>query len=216
MRRRTFDVLLSAGGFVVTIALVVAGVLAFVGYSFANNNVSKQLSQQNITFPAKGSDSIKDPKIAPYLTRYAGQKLTTGAQAQAYADHFIAVHIAEMGTGPSKGLTYAELGTFAKPLQTQIAALPKGDPQIAGLQAQLDAVQQQRDTVFKGETLRGLLLNAYAWWKVGQIGLWASIVSFVLAGVMALLTILGVVHLRRTDPTKEFLAPTVELHKATA
>jgi hypothetical protein len=217
MRRRTFDVLLSAGGFVITLTLVVAGILAFVGYSFANNNVTSQLSQQKITFPAKGSDSIKDPRIAPYLTKYAGQKLTTGAQAEVYADHFIAVHIADQGKGTSyAGKTYSELGGVQGGLRTQIAALSPTDPKAVALQKQLDDVSQVRDTVFKGETLRGLLLNAFAWWKVGQIGLWASIVSFVLAGVMALLTGLGVIHLRRTDPEREFLAPAVEIHKATA
>src|SRR6266540_3107392 len=57
-------------------------------------------------------------------------------------------------------------------------------------------------TLFRGETLRGLLLNAYAFWKVGQIALVASIASFALAGVMLLLTVLGFWHLRRVGPTE--------------
>ena len=217
MRRRTFDTLMATGGAVITVTLVLAGVLAFVGYSFANNNVTKQLSQQQIAFPPKGP-AIADPRIAPYLTKYAGQKLTTGAQARAYADHFIAVHIADQGKGTSyEGKTFSQLGTVQSGFRAQIAALKPTDPAVAGLQAQLDAVTQVRDTVFKGETLRGLLLNAFAWWQVGQIGLWAAIGAFAVAGVMALLTALGFVHRRKVSPEEEILAPPVQIaHAATA
>jgi hypothetical protein len=214
MRRRTFDTLMATGGAVITVALVLAGVLAFVGYSFANNNVTKQLSQQQIVFPPKGP-AIADPRIAPYLTQYAGQKLTTGAQARAYADHFIAVHVSDLGKGTSyEGKTYSELGAVQAGLKTQIAALKPTDPAVTGLQTQLDAVTQVRETVFKGETLRGLLLNAFAWWQVGQIGLWAAIGAFALAGVMALLTVLGFAHRRKVSPDEEILAPPVEFKHA--
>src|ERR1700726_580969 len=96
MRRKTFDILASLGGLVVVVTLVIAGVLATWGYSFANDSVHNQLSQQQITFPAKGSAALAGPQIGPYLNQYAGQPLTTGAQAKAYADHFIAVHLSDM------------------------------------------------------------------------------------------------------------------------
>src|SRR5919109_2344879 len=176
MRRRTFDVLVSTAGVVIAVGLVVVGALAFVGFKYANDNVTTQLSEQNIMFPEAGDEAYDDPRIGPYLSQYAGQKLTTGAQAQAYADRFIKVHIADLGKGtPSEGLTYAELGP-----------LTRANPDDAALQA-------QRDTVFKGETLRGLLLNAYAWWKLGQIALWASIAALALAAVMAVLSVFGFV-----------------------
>ncbi|MGZ4213389.1 MAG: hypothetical protein ACXVQ7_07560 [Actinomycetota bacterium] len=216
MKRRTFDTLMSMGGVVLTVALLLAGIGAFVGYSFANNNVTKQLSQQQIVFPPKGP-AIADPRIAPYLTKYAGQKLTTGAQAEAYADHFIAVHLEDQGKGTSyEGKSYAQLGTVQSGLRTQIAALPAteaNEATLAGLQKQLDAVSAVRDTVLTGETLRGLLLNAYAWWQVGQIGLWAAIACFVLAGVMALLAILGFVHRRKASPEDEILAPATDIRR---
>jgi hypothetical protein len=203
MKRRTFDTLMTMGGAVVTIVLLVAGALLFVGYNFANDNVTQQLSAQKIVFPEAGSDSIKDPAIAPYLTKYAGQQLTTGAQAEAYANHFIAVHIATS----SKGKTYAELGGVQGGLRAQIAtAKANNDPALASLEQQLTDVTATRETVFKGETLRGLLLNAYAFWKVGQIALIAGIASFVLAGAMGILTILGVWHVRRVPATKEMFA----------
>jgi hypothetical protein len=183
MRRRTFDFIATAIGGALTIVLLVAGGLAMWGYTFANNNVREQLSAQQIYFPAKGSDALKSPEIGPYLNQYAGQQLTTGAQAKAYADHFIGVHLKEVADGK----TYAQVSTEAQKNPTDTA------------------LQAQANTLFKGEALRGLLLQAYAFWKIGQIALWAGIASFILAGLMLLLTLFGVIHLRRVDPTAELL-----------
>jgi hypothetical protein len=177
MRRRTFDIILSSVGAVVTIVLLVAGGLLMWGYTFANNNVHDQLAAQQIYFPAAGSDALKSPEIGPFLNQYAGQKLTTGAQAEAYADHFIAVHLKEVAGGK----TYA-----------QVSAQAIADPNNAQLQGQVN-------TLFKGETLRGMLLNAYAFWKVGQIALYGGIVAFIGAAIMALLTVLGFRHVRHTS-----------------
>ncbi|MDA8380473.1 MAG: hypothetical protein M0020_06550 [Actinomycetota bacterium] len=58
-------------------------------------------------------------------------------------------------------------------------------------------------TVFQGTTLRGLLLEAYAFWTIGQVALWGSIISFILAGVMLILVLLGLVHVRRTPESAE-------------
>jgi hypothetical protein len=187
MRRRTFDTLMSAGGLVVTIVLVVAGALLFVGYNFANSNVRDQLVQQHITMPS--GQAIENPAIKPYLAKYARQQMTNGAQAETYANHFIAVHLEEVAGGK----TYSEVST-----------LSRANPTDATLQGQVQ-------TLFRGETLRGLLLNAYAFWKIGQIALIAGIAAFSLAGAMAVLTILGFWHLRRVSPNEEILAPPVEL-----
>ncbi len=90
MRRRTFDMLVSSTGMVLTIVLLVAGGLLFWGYSFANSNVHDQLAAQKIFFPPKGSEALAPPEVGRYLNQYAGQQLVNGAQAQAYANHFIA------------------------------------------------------------------------------------------------------------------------------
>ena len=142
-----------------TVALVAAGALLFWGYSFANSSVSNQLSAQRITFPAatafaqaKPGTEIT-PGMIPYLEKYAGQEMTTGAQAEAYANHFIAVHLQEIG----KGQTYSELSGAA-------LALPKGSAAYTSAEATVQ-------TVFKGTTLRSMLLNAYGWWQMGQIAL---------------------------------------------
>src|SRR5687767_3945808 len=119
MKRRTFDILTSSVGVVLTLLLAAGGVLLFVGYDFANSNVTEQLKQQKIFFPAKGSDALKSPEIGPYLNKYAGQPLTTGEQAKAYSDHFIKVHL----NGVADGKTYSEVSSAAQanPKDTKLA-----------------------------------------------------------------------------------------------
>jgi hypothetical protein len=194
VKRKTFDMLLTAGGGVVVVVLLVAGALGMWGYSFANSNVHNQLAEQQITFPslaafsqAKAGTEIT-PGMIPYLEKYAGQPLTTGQQAEAYADHFIAVHLQQIGGG----LTYAQLSS-------QALALPAGSPAYTAAEAKVQ-------TVFQGTTLRGLLLEAYAFWTFGQIALWASVACFALAGVMLVLMLFGLLHFRRAPADAEFPA----------
>jgi hypothetical protein len=191
MPRRTFDKLMSLGGVVLTVTLLVAGGLAFWGYSFATGRVHDQLAAQKIYFPPKGSEALADPQIGKYLNQYAGQQLVNGAQAQAYADHFIAVHLKEVAGGK----TYAEVSTLAR-----------ANPSDQTLQGQVQ-------TLFRGETLRGLLLNAYAFWKFGQLALIGAIAAFAMAAIMFVLTVLGFWHLRRASPTEELFAAAAEVPK---
>ena len=173
-KRKGTDKLLTSLGMLVTITLVVLGGLALWAYAFTNTNVQNQLAQQNIYFPEKGSKALDDPQIKPYLEKYAGQQLLTGPQAKAYADHYINVHLQEVAGGQ----TYAEVS--GKALK---------DPGNAKL-------QQQANTLFKGETLRGLLLgDAYAFSVVGQLALVAAIVCFSAAALMSIFVLLGVWHL---------------------
>jgi hypothetical protein len=183
MRRKTFDALLTTGGLVLAAVLLVAGGLLTWAHSFVADQVKTQLSAQQIYFPEKGSESLQDPAIKPYIEQYAGQQLVNGEQARAYADHYIAVHIAAMGGGK----TYSQLSTEARTHPT--------DQKLA------DTVQ----TVFRGETLRGLLLNAYAFWQMGQIALIAAIASFAAAAALLLLAGLGFLHLRRVAADEEVL-----------
>jgi len=185
MRRKVFDVLVSAGGLIVVAVLLVAGALLMWGYSFTTSSVHHQLSQQQIFFPAKGSPELASPQIGPYLDQYAGQQLLTGPQAEVWADHFIAVHLSEMPYGG----VYAKVSAaaLANPNNKQLASLAQ--------------------TVFQGTTLRGLLLEAYAFWTFGQIALWAAIAAFILAGLMALLVVFGFWHSRRVPDHVEILPP---------
>lgn len=181
MPRRTFDLLVSWVGALLTVALLGVGILAFWGYSFANDNVVSQLKAQNIYFPPPGSEALKPANIGPYLNKYAGKQLTTGEQARAYADHFIGVHLKDVADGK----TYAEVSTLSR-------ANPK-DTVLAG----------QVQTLFRGETLKGLLLQAYAFWQIGQLAKIGAIAAFALAGIMGLMTGLGFWHLRKVAPEEE-------------
>jgi hypothetical protein len=190
MSRRKFDLVVSLVGVVLTFVLVIGGGLAFWGYSFAHNKVHSELAAQKIFFPPAGNEAITSlpPADQPAIARYAGQQLVTGAQAQAYADHFIAVHL----NGVADGKTYAE-----------VSALSRANPDDQALAGQVQ-------TLFRGETLRGLLLNAYAFGKFGEIALIGAAAMWILAGFMLVLSFLGFWHLRRVAPAEQVFAPAVE------
>jgi hypothetical protein len=183
MKRKTFDALLASGGVAVAVVLLVAGGLLTWGHSFVSHQVRTQLAAQKIFFPPKGNVALAPAAIGPYLNKYAGQQMLTGQQAEAYANHFIAVHLQAIGGGK----TYAQLS------EASIAA-----PKNAALAAQVA-------TVFKGETLRGLLLNAYAFGKIATLAGIGAIVAFAGAALMLLLSGLGLLHLRRTPSDTEVL-----------
>jgi len=182
MRRMTFDTLVSAAGLLLVGVLLVAGGLLVWTSTYINNEVSTQLSAQKITFPAANSAAVAAPEFQA-MRQYGGQQMTTGAQAEVYADHFIANHLKVIGGGQ----TYAQLSAEAIAQPT--------NAKLAGVVA----------TVFKGETLRGLLLNAYAFGTIGMIAGIAAVVAFIGAGVLLLLSLLGLYHSRRVSPTKEIL-----------
>lgn len=185
MRRRTFDALMVMAGFALATILLVAGGLLTWGHAFVNSEVHSQLAAQKISFPAASDPSVKalPAADAAAMRAYAGQQMTTGAQAQVYSEHFIGVHLREIGGG----LTYS-----------QLSARSMADPRNAELAGQVA-------TVFKGTTLRGMLLNAYGFWQLGQIAWIGAIVSFAGALLLLVLSFLGMAHLRRVPETAEVL-----------
>lgn len=182
MRRKTFDSLISAAGLLLVGVLLVAGGLLTWTSTYINNEVHNQLAAQQIYFPPANSSAVAAPEFQA-MRQYGGQLMTTGAQAEVYADHFIANHLKVIGGGK----TYAQLSTasLAQPTNAKLAA------QVA--------------TVFKGETLRGLLLNAYAFGTIGTIAGIAAVVAFIAAGLLLILCVLGILHARRTPSTVELL-----------
>ena len=186
MRRKTFDVLAIVGGLVLTLVLAVGGGLLLWGHSVVSDQVHTQLAAQKIVFPAASSAAIKELPAtdATAMKVYAGQLMTNGAQARTYANDFIAVHLSKIGGGK----TYSQLSaaSMAQPNNTALAA--------------------QVQTVFKGETLRGLLLNAYGWWQMGQLMLIGAWVTFGAAAALLILSVLGWVHLRRTPAEAEIFS----------
>jgi hypothetical protein len=190
--RRNSHFTLAIAGFVAAVLLAVAGGLLLWGSTYVHNTVHNQLASQQIYFPpqaafahAKAGTEIT-PNMIPSVSQYAGQQLVTGQQAEAYADHFIAQHITDM----SGGKTYSQLSALSM-------AQPKNTA-LAGLVA----------TVFKGETLRSMLLNAYGWWKVSQITYIASLIAFGLAGLTVIASLFALALGRKPEITHEVITAT--------
>jgi hypothetical protein len=194
MRRST--PLAAIAGFALAAILLAAGGLLLWGSAYTHNMVHNQLAAQKIYFPPKTAFAHPvaggeiTPSMIPSVSQYAGQQLVTGQQAQSYADNFIAVHITNM-TG---GKTYAQLSSaaLANPNDTKLAA------QVA--------------TVFKGETLRAILLNAFGWWKVSQITYIASLIAFGLGGLTLLASLFGLTLRRHPEIVHEVIEGTPVTH----
>ena len=194
MRRTTFDKLLGWIGISLGVGLLAVGGLLLWGSAYVHNTVQSQLAAQQITFPPAAAFAHPTaggeitPSMIPSVSQYAGQQLLTGQQAEAYADHFIAVHVTNM-TG---GKTYSQLSAaaLAQPNNTKL--------------------QGTVATVFKGEALRSMLLNAYGWWKVSQITFIISLAMFGLGAVSVLAGIFGFARIRHEQPGAKVFGPEIE------
>jgi hypothetical protein len=193
--RSSFDKLISWTGIVVAVVLLFAGGLLVWASSFATQNVHDQLKAQQITMPVAAA--LTTPSMKANLSQYAGQDLTTGAQAKAYADYYIQEHM----DAASCGKTYSQISG-------EFMAASKADPTA---QATKD-LGDLRQTLFMGTTLRGMLLNAYAFATLGTIAMWAAIASFIGAAVMLTLGILGLRHAHKAEGID---APAIESIPAT-
>ncbi len=194
--RRLIDKVLIAAGAVVAVGLVIAGALLSWGASFSDDYVFNELSSQNIILPsadAINNDASLSEETKAMLLPIAGEQMSTGKQAEAYAG-YIDGHLGRYGG------TYAELGTTersARAAVTEAVEAGESEEVIAELRTASATVTADRDTVFKGETLRGLLLSAYAWSTVGQIAGISAVVAYIAAALMGLLVLAGVMHLVR-------------------
>lgn len=203
MKRRTLDILVSTGGILLAGLLLIAGLVLTSNANFANDYVETQLSEQNISFPPLAALSPEEKQEA-CVVEYAGQKLTTGKQAECYANNFIGLHL----KGIADGKTYADLGKPQSALREQVAAAEKAnDPKLADLQAQLAEITGKRDSLFKGETLRGLLLTTYGFSEFGRKAGQAALVAYLAAALMLLLSIAGFSHAYRTPRSETFAPP---------
>ena len=179
MNRKFIDRVASSTGLLLAAVLLIAGGLLTWGYSFTNDQIKSQLAEQNVTFPAAGSGAITSlPAVdQPFMAKYAGEQMLNGRQAEVYADHFIAIHLSEIAGGK----TYS-----------QVSAAAQADPTNAKLAAQVQVL-------FRGSTLRGLLLYGYAFWQIGQIAMYAALVAYLGGVLFLLLALLGFLHARRTE-----------------
>lgn len=176
--RKAIDKVFILLGSAMTLVLLIIGSLAWYGHSFASGMVTDQLSAQRIYFPERDSEAFKglSSEDQAEVGRFAGQQLTTGEQAKVYANNYIGAHLKNIGGGK----TYAEISEEAR-----------ANPTDAKL-------QQQKTSLFQGETLRGMLLGTgYAFWTFGVIAEYAALAAFAGAAIMAILVLLGLRHLAR-------------------
>jgi hypothetical protein len=193
MKRRTFDRIVSFVGLGLSVFLFVAAALLNWGASFADESVATQLSQQKITMPDKGSAGFKalSEEAQTALAPFSNMPLTTGEQAQAYADFYIGSHL----KGIAAGKVYSEVSGMA----LAASAKSKAEPANIALATEAGILMGQRTTLFMGETLRGLLLYSFAFWQIGQIAMYAAWAAAAGGLLMLVLSLLGFAHIRRVE-----------------
>jgi hypothetical protein len=193
MKRRTFDRIVSFVGLGLSVFLFVAAALLNWGASFTDESVATQLSQQKITMPDKDSAGFKalSEEAQTALAPFSNLPLTTGEQAQAYADFYIGSHL----KGIAAGKVYSEVSGMA----LAASAKSKAEPANVALATEAGILMGQRTTLFMGETLRGLLLYSFAFWQIGQIAMYAAWAAAAGGLLMLVLSLLGFAHLRRVE-----------------
>jgi hypothetical protein len=179
VRRRTFDLIASAAGLALAVVLLVLGVLFQQNADFAHDNVESQLQAQNIFFPPEDALTPEERELEGVL-EHAGEQVDSGEEAQAYAG-FIGLHLEETAGGK----TYSEASAESRE--------NPDDEELAG----------QVQTLFRGETLRGLLLTSYAFGTLGDKAQQVAIALFAGAAVFLVLAVLGFWHYRRTPADTE-------------
>lgn len=187
MKRRTFDGIVTAVGFALAAFLFVAAGLLNWGATFANDSVKTQLENQNISFPAAETmpEATKDQ-----LAKWAEQKVTTGEMARDYSDLYIWEHMKASSIAVAGvPLTYSEASG-------KYMGMIRGG---TGTPEEITKYADLRETLFMGNTLRGMLLQAYAFGTLGVIAGYSAIAALVGGVLMLLLSIAGLIHFRRTS-----------------
>lgn len=175
MKRKTFDKIVTSLGAGLTVFLFVIAALANWGASFASDSVASQLEAQKITMPPATGNADEPADVTAYFKEHGGKLMSTGKDAQMYADHFIAFHMAKMPT-------YADASAAAR------SATPENKA----------AAEATVETVFKGNMLRGTLLTAYAFGTLGDLAGYGAMAALIGGLLMLVFTIAGIVHIRRT------------------
>jgi hypothetical protein len=188
MKRKSFDKIVTAVGFGLAVFLLIAAGLLNWGAGFASDAVGAQLKAQEITFPAVTGNADESADVTAFFAANGEKILSNAAQAQMYADNYLGFHLSKMPT-------YAAASGASRAAAAAVAANPT-DP---ALKAEAAGKAAMLDTVFKGTVLRGTLLTAYAFGTLGSIAGISALVSLAGAAVMLFLSILGLLHIRRTD-----------------
>lgn len=174
MRKAAFGVAIGLG--VLALSFAVLGLVLNNQASFSKHYVHDQLAEKQITFTPV-ENLLPNQKTVPCLVENAGQQLVSGKQAECYANNYIAVHLREVNDGK----TYSQTSSEQRALPDQNSPEAK----------ELDGKVQ---TLFRGETLRGLLLTSYGFSIFGDRAQTAAYVCYILALVLFLAAIAGFVH----------------------
>ncbi len=178
MDRSNWDRIVSSAGAVLAAVLIVLGGSAIYGGKFGQDNVRDRLEPQNIAFPPADAMS---PEEEAEVGEFAGEKVDTGPEAEAFS-RYIGGHLEAV----NEGKTYSETSSAARE---------------EGLDADVAAeLQGKADTLFKGETLRSILLNAYGWWTVSTIAVYAGYAMVIAGLLLGVLAFLGFRHAKRATP----------------
>lgn len=194
MKRRTLDILFSVGGLLMALLLLILGLVLQNQANFADDYVREQLGAQKITFTPEEALTDEE-KQADCLVEFAGEALETGKQAECYANEYIGLHLAET----NEGKTYAETSNESRALAAEAEeAAASGAPNADELATQAEELNAKVQTLFRGETLRGLLLTSYGFSIFGERAGQAAMVAFAVAIVLLLASAAGFVHAFRT------------------
>ena len=189
--RAMLDRLISWTGLAVAVVLLIAGGLLTWASTFIGDQVHDQLSMQDIVMPEGEALASLPEEDASALEKFAGSALDTGPEAKAYADHYILAHM----NASSDGRTYQQVSGEFLALDDEAKASEEGQA-LAGL----------RQTLFMGNTLRGLLLYGYAFATIGTIAGYAALAAFIGGIVLLALVQLGMRHARRVEKDKAVAA----------
>jgi hypothetical protein len=198
MKRRTLDLVFVVGGALLAVLLGVLGLVMKGNADFAKDYVKDQLLEQKITFtPAENLS--EGERASECLNDYGGSALDSGKKAECYANDYIGFHLRNSATEAGyDGATYATLGGIIRGLNAELTEATENGQPTEEIQTRLDEANALRETMFKGETLRGLLLTSYGFSVFGDKGSQVMTVAFVIALVLLLASVAGVIHYART------------------
>jgi hypothetical protein len=194
MRRSTLDKFFVAGGLALAILLIVLGGVMRSNASFAKDYVHDQLAAQQITFtPVAGLSDTE--KATDCLVANAGKALVTGKQAECYSNEYIGGHLKEVNDAK----TYSQSsGEARKARASAVEAAKNGAANAKDLDATAAALEGKVETLFRGESLRGLLLTSFGFSEFGRKADQAASVAFLAGLVLLLASAAGVFHALRT------------------